>query len=290
VVTRRHTFFEGAVDFASYELLLNHYLDRGISGIIPLGTTGESPTIEDDEAEAIVDATIRVVDGRIPIYIGLGGNSTAKVVKSLKRLERYSFQGLLSVCPYYNRPSESGIRQHFAQIAECTDRKILLYNIPYRTGVNLSNDAVLTLSEIPNIVGIKDSCANLGQSIDLLRRRPSAFSVMTGEDALFYTFLAHRGNGGILAAAHFRPEIFLHIYDRMAANDHHAAHQAWSTVETIVSLFFREPNPAPIKYWLWRQGLIRSPECRLPLATVSAPLAKELDSLGSQHYAQEHSV
>jgi 4-hydroxy-tetrahydrodipicolinate synthase len=272
-------FVAGAVCFKSYERLLNYYLSQGINGIIPLGTTGECPTIEDDEAEAIVELTVSVVDGRVPIYIGVGGNATAKVVKSLRRLEKYAFAGILSVCPYYNRPSDEGMRQHFACVAECTDRKVLVYNIPYRTGVNLSNDAVLALSEIPNVVGIKDSCANLGQSIDLLRRRPSAFSVMTGEDALFYTMLAHGGNGGILAAAHFRPDVFLGIHERMAANDHRAAHAAWSAVETTIPLFFRETNPAPIKHWLWRNGLIQSPECRLPLAKVSSSLAKELDSL-----------
>ena len=274
-------FADGAVDLESYERLLKHYLGHGVHGIIPLGTTGESPTIEDDEAEAIVDTTVRIVDGRVPIYIGVGGNSTAKVLKSLRRLERYPFQGILSVCPYYNRPSEAGIRQHFAHIAAATDRKILIYNIPYRTGVNLSNDTVLALSEVPNVVGIKDSCANLGQSLDLLRRRPTPFSVMTGEDALYYTMLAHRGNGGILASAHFQPEVFLRVYALMTANDHHAAHQAWSTVQNAVQLFFKEPNPAPLKYWLWRQGLIRSAECRLPLAAISTSLARELDLLSA---------
>jgi 4-hydroxy-tetrahydrodipicolinate synthase len=274
-------FVNGSVDFKSYERLLRYYLDENIDGVIPLGATGESATIDDDEAAAIVELTVDVVDGRIPIYVGVGSNSTAKVVKSLKRLEQYSFAGILSVCPYYNRPSEEGIYQHFARVAECTDRNLLIYNIPYRTGVNLSNDAVLALSEIPNIVGIKDSSASMVQSMDLLRRRPAAFSVMTGEDALFYTMLALGGNGGILAAAHFRPAIFLEIYERMAANDHRAARAAWTTVEATVPLFFKEPNPAPIKHWLWRKGLIQSPECRLPLTKVSTSLAKELDAVAT---------
>jgi 4-hydroxy-tetrahydrodipicolinate synthase len=186
-------FVDGAVDIESYSRLLEYYLSRGVHGIIPLGTTGESPTIEDDEVESIVDTTVNIVAGRVPVYVGVGGNSTVKVIKSLQRLERYPFQGILSVCPYYNRPGETGMREHFTRIAAATDRKILIYNIPYRTGVNLSNDTVLALSEVPNIVGIKDSCANLAQSLDLLRRRPATFSVMTGEDALYYTMLAHGG-------------------------------------------------------------------------------------------------
>lgn len=272
-------FMDGAVDFKSYETLLEHYLTQGVSGVIPLGTTGEGPTIEDDEADAIVDITVKVVNGRVPVYVGVGGNFTARVVKSLRRLQRYAFDGILSVCPYYNRPNDAGMQQHFARIAEATDRNILLYNIPYRTGVNLSNDAVLALSEIPNIVGIKDSCAVLSQSLDLLRRRSAAFSVMTGEDACYYTMLANGCNGGILASAHIRPDLFLRVWERLADNDHRAAAAAWSQVERIVPLLFKEPNPAPIKYWLWRKGLIRSAECRLPLAAVSERLAKELDLL-----------
>jgi 4-hydroxy-tetrahydrodipicolinate synthase len=272
-------FWEGAVDLESYERLLNHYLEQGVNGVIPLGTTGESATIEADEADAIVEATVRIATGRARIYIGLGGNSTAKVVKALKRLERHVFEGILSVCPYYNRPSEAGILEHFARIAASTDRKLLIYNIPYRTGVNLSNDAVLSLSETPNIVGIKDSCAILTQSLDLLRRRRTTFSVMTGEDALFYTMLANGADGGILASAHFRPELFVRTYDHMRNNDYQSARIVWSTLEPVIPLLFREPNPAPIKHWLWRRGLIRSPECRLPLSNVSASLANEIDSL-----------
>lgn len=272
-------FSNGAVDLKSLERLLHYYLDKGLSGIMPLGTTGESPTIDDDEVEAIVELTGKVVGNRLPIYVGVGGNSTAKVTKNLRRLERYAFTGILSVCPYYSRPNEEGICRHFEQIANSTDRKIVIYNIPYRTGVNLSNDAVLALSKLPNIVGLKDSCANLAQSSDLLRRKSPSFSVLTGEDAQFYTTLALRGDGGILAAAHFRPEIFVEVFQRVKDNNFHAAYSSWLEIESTVRLLFKEPNPMPIKHWLWRRGLIESPECRLPMTTVSVDLAKELDTL-----------
>ena len=121
----------------------------------------------------------------------------------------------------------------------------------------------------------------MAQSMDLLRRRPAVFSVMTGEDALFYVMLALGGDGGILAAAHYRPDVFLKIYEHMVANDYLAARSAWTTVATRVPLFFKEPNPAPIKYWLWRRGLIQSPECRLPLTTISPSLARELDAVAA---------
>ncbi len=272
-------FLGGEIDYESFERLLGHYLSQGISGVVPLGTTGESPTIEPHEVEAIVDLTLEVVDGRVPVYVGIGGNSTRKVIQLLHRLERYRFTGILSVCPYYNRPSESGICEHFRQIARSTDRKILIYNIPYRTGVNLSNDAVLELAATSGIVGIKDSCASFSQSVDLLRRRPSSFSVLTGEDAMFYSTLALGGDGGILASAHLSTEQFVDVFNRMRANDHQGALSTWQALEPKIRILFKEANPMPIKHWLWKQGLIHSPECRLPLSRISDSLVREIDLL-----------
>jgi 4-hydroxy-tetrahydrodipicolinate synthase len=270
-------FVDGAVDFAGYERLLEHYLDKGVSGVFPLGTTGESPTLDEDEMEAIVDRTVSLVAGRVPVFVGVGGNATRKVLATLKRLERHRFEGIVSVCPYYNRPSQDGMLQHFTRIAQATDREILIYNIPYRTSVNLANDTLLRLAELPNIVGVKDSSGNLAQSLDLLRQRPEGFAVMTGDDASFYTMLAHGADGGILASAHVATEEFVAVHGRMLANDHHAARAGWARLESVVPLLFREANPMPIKHCLWRRGLIASPECRLPLTGISRALADELD-------------
>ena len=213
----------------------------------------------------------------MPVFVGIGSNSAAKTLKLLHRLDRYDFAGIVSVCPYYNRPSQEGLREHFRQIAEATDRQIVIYNIPYRTGVNLANDTLLELAERPNIVGVKDSSGNLAQSVELLRRRPPGFSVMTGEDNYYYTMLAHGGDGGILASAHLDTTAFVSVYERMLANDHRGAWCIWSELATMVPLLFREANPMPIKYCLWRQGLLRSPECRPPLTRVSPELAAELN-------------
>jgi 4-hydroxy-tetrahydrodipicolinate synthase len=270
-------FVDGAVDFAGYERLLEHYLGKGVSGVFPLGTTGESPTLDEDEMEAIVERTVSLVAGRVPVFVGVGGNATRKVLATLKRLERHRFEGIVSVCPYYNRPSQDGMLQHFTRIAQATDREILIYNIPYRTSVNLANDTLLRLAELPNIVGVKDSSGSLAQSLDLLRQRPEGFAVMTGDDASFYTMLAHGADGGILASAHVATEEFVALHARMLANDHHAARAGWSRLESVVPLLFREANPMPIKHCLWRRGLIASPECRLPLTGISRALADELD-------------
>jgi 4-hydroxy-tetrahydrodipicolinate synthase len=272
-------FKDGEVDYAGYERLVDHYVRAGVSGVIPLGTTGESPTIDEAETEVLVEQTVATVAGRVPILIGVGGNDTRKVVKAVKRLQKHAVQGILSVCPYYNRPSQDGMREHFTRVAEATDRPILIYNIPYRTGVNIANETLLALAAIPNIAGVKDSSGNITQSLDLLRQRPAGFAVLTGEDAFFYTMLAHGGDGGILASAHVETATFLSVYERMVANDHQGALKAWSRLEPMVPLLFKEPNPVPIKHCLWRQGLIASSECRLPLTRVSDALAKDLDRL-----------
>jgi len=272
-------FKDGEVDYAGFERLIEHYVRAGVSGVIPLGTTGESPTIDEAETETLVERTVATVAGRVPILIGVGGNDTRKVVKAVKRLQKHAVQGILSVCPYYNRPSQDGMREHFTRVAEATDRPILIYNIPYRTGVNLTNETLLALAAQPNIAGVKDSSGNIAQSLDLLRQRPAGFAVLTGEDAFFYTMLAHGGDGGILASAHVETATFLSVYERMVANDHQGALKAWSRLEPMVPLLFKEPNPVPIKHCLWRQGLIASAECRLPLTRVSDALARELDRL-----------
>ena len=143
--------------------------------------------------------------------------------------------------------------------------------------MNLDNDTLLELAERPNIVGVKDSSGSLVQSLDLLRRRPSGLSVMTGEDNFYYTMLAHGADGGILASAHLATAAFVDIHRHMVDNDHRGALRAWSRVEGLVPLLFREANPMPIKYCLWRQGLLHSPECRLPLTRISHDLTASLD-------------
>jgi 4-hydroxy-tetrahydrodipicolinate synthase len=273
-------FFEGELDLHSHERLVEHYIREGAAGLFPLGTTGESPVLDAAEASALIERTLAIAAGRVPVVVGTGGNATAKAVHELKRLEKHAFDGIVSVCPYYNRPGQDGLYEHFSRIAAATDRPILIYNIPYRTGVNLANDTLLRLAgQHRNIVGVKDSSGSLAQSLDLLHRRPPGFAVLTGEDQFFYTMLAHGADGGILAAAHLATQEFVAVFAAMRANDHHRARLLWSRLEPLVPLLFQEANPMPVKYCLWRQGLLRSAECRLPLTRVSAALANALDDM-----------
>jgi 4-hydroxy-tetrahydrodipicolinate synthase len=275
-------FREGQLDLESYRRLVEHYLARGVAGLFPLGTTGEAPTLDADEQEAVVEATIAAAANRAPVFVGIGGNATRKVIKTIDRLGRLPFRGIVSVCPYYNRPTQDGLLQHFTALSEATDRKILVYNIPYRTSVNLANDTLLRLAERPNIVGVKDSSGSIAQSLELLACKPDGFSVLTGEDALFFTMMCNGADGGILAAAHLATERFVEIARLVESNDHVAARAIWSSLGRLIPRLFREANPMPIKYCLWRQGLIRSPECRLPLSSISDGLVRELDDWMAQ--------
>jgi 4-hydroxy-tetrahydrodipicolinate synthase len=225
------------------------------------------------------------VAGRVPVFVGVGGNATAKVEKALRRLERHAFDGIVSVCPYYNRPSQDGLIAHFHAIAQATGRKVMIYNIPYRTAVNLSNDSLIELAEVENIVGVKDSSGSIAQSLELLARKPQGFSVLTGEDALYFTMMANGAEGGILAASHVMTERFIEVGRRFAANDLAGARAAWAPLAPVVPLLFAEANPMPIKHLLWRQGLIASPECRLPLTRISDALMRRLDAFFSARAA-----
>ncbi len=271
-------FKDGGVDYASYERLVDHYLSFGVDGLFPLGTTGEQPALDADEIDQIVERTVARA-GKTPVFVGVGGNATRKVTKELKRLERHRFAGIVSVCPYYNRPGQDGLIQHFKEIAGATDREVLIYNIPYRTAVNLSNESMLELAEVPNIAGAKDSSGSIAQSLDLLARKPADFAVLTGEDALFFTMMANGAEGGILAASHLMTERFVTVARAFERGDLVAARTAWTPLASLVPLLFAEANPMPIKHCLWRQGLIASPECRLPLTRISDGLARKLDAV-----------
>lgn len=272
-------FKEDKIDYSSYKKLIDYYTEKGIDGFIPLGTTGEIPTLTDYEFEEMIEKTLEYNKDRLPVYIGVGGNYTAKVIKKLKTANSYPINGILSVCPYYNRPGQEGIYQHFKSIAEETDLDIILYNIPYRTGVNIENDTVHRLAQIKNIAGIKDACGDMKQTAALLMEPPKDFSILTGEDILFYLTLTMGGQGGILASAHLHTESFLKIYHKIKDNDLEAAFSVWKQLYPFIPLLFKEPNPAPVKYLLHKKGLIASAEVRLPLTQISDGLKEKLDAL-----------
>jgi 4-hydroxy-tetrahydrodipicolinate synthase len=269
-------FRDGALDEASLRTLLRHYAGLPIDGFILAGTTGESLTLDDDELRRLVEVSAATLDGAKPLVLGLSGSDTRKMLKTLDKVAPWPIAGYLITCPYYTRPSQEGMRRHYEALSDKSTRPILVYNIPYRTGVNLANETLLRLAERANIVGVKDCCADALQSFELIRDKPDGFSVLTGEDALFRTMVAQGADGGILAAAHVQTAGFARVRERLLAGDAAAALDEWRGMIDLVRLLFAEPNPAAIKHWLWLDGLIASPELRLPMTAASPALAARL--------------
>jgi 4-hydroxy-tetrahydrodipicolinate synthase len=283
-------FRNGELDEASLRRMVRHYADLPVDGLVLAATTGEGLTLDPSETERLVRTVRDEIGARnplenpleyplenLPVCLGLSGSNTSALLETLQRTASWPIEGYLISCPYYSRPSQRGLEQHFGALADRAAHPVMLYNIPYRTGVNLGNDAMLRLAAHPNIVGLKDCSADGDQSRELLRRRPHGFAVLTGEDRQYQDALADGADGGILASAHIETESFAQIWKSMAAGEHEAAAARWRSVADLVRLLFAEPSPAPIKYWLWHTGLIDSAEVRLPMTEVSPELAARLD-------------
>jgi 4-hydroxy-tetrahydrodipicolinate synthase len=270
-------FCDGELDEASLRRLARHYAARPVDGLVLAATTGEGLTLTPQETERLVFIVRNEVGQDLALCLGLSGSNTAALLDTLERTADWPIDLYLISCPYYSRPSQHGLERHFGALADRARHPVMLYNIPYRTGVNLGNEAMLRLAGHPNIVGLKDCSADRNQSLDLLARRPHTFAVLTGEDAHYFEALVDGADGGILAAAHVETEIFAEIYKLLAQGAREAAQACWHSVASLARLLFSEPSPAPIKHWLWRSGLIATAEVRLPMTEVSAELATRLD-------------
>lgn len=270
-------FRDGTLDETSLRRMTRHYLGQPIDGLILAATTGEGLTLDDGDTERLVGVVAAELAGRLPAYLGISGSDTRKLGKALAATAAWPVAGYLIACPYYTRPSQEGLYRHFAALASETARPIIVYNIPYRTGVNLANETLLRLAALPNIVGVKDCCADQNQSFDLTRAKPASFAVMTGEDALFYSALTQGAEGGILASAHIDTARFASVRSIFMSGDQQGALRAWRALVDLPRLLFAEPSPSPIKHWLWRARLIDSPEVRLPMTPVSDILAARIE-------------
>jgi 4-hydroxy-tetrahydrodipicolinate synthase len=274
-------FRDGILDENSLRRLLRHYVAQPIDGLILAATSGEGLTLGMAELEWIVAlARAEMAEGKrtIPICLGLSGSDTRKMCHTLDETAAWPIDGYLISSPYYSRPSQRGLLQHFNALADHASWPVVLYNIPYRTAVNLTNDTLLQLAAHPNIVGLKDCGADRAQSIDLLRRRPAGFRVLTGEDALYYEALTDGADGAILLSAHFETATFASVRTLLKEGKPEAARARWESVSDLTRLLFAEPSPAAAKYWLARTGLIECAEVRLPMVEVSDELAARLDA------------
>ena len=272
-------FAGGELDESSLRQLVRHYAALPVDGLVLAATTGESLTLTAAETERLV-FTVRDEVGStqdLPLCLGLSGSNTAALLDTLTRTAAWPIDFYLISCPYYSRPSQRGLQLHFGALADRAAHPVMLYNIPYRTGVNLGNEAMLHLAGHRNIAGLKDCCDDREQSRDLLQRRSDDFAVLTGEDTRYHEALADGADGAILASAHIETESFADVWKLHAAGEHDAALARWRSVADLARLLFSEPSPAPIKHWLMRSGLIESAEVRLPMTEVSTELAARLD-------------
>lgn len=273
-------FRSGELDEASLRRLVRHYAGLPVDGLILAATSGEGMSLsirELDQLVAITRAEVSASHRYIPICLGLSGASTHKMLDALDETADWPIDGYLIASPYYTRPSQRGLLQHFTQLADHASWPLVLYNIPYRTAVGIDNDTLLRLAAHPNIVGLKDCCADREQSIDLLQRRPSGFRVLTGEDVQYHNALIDGADGAILLSAHVETEAFAAMRAMLWEGNQEAAAAQWREIAELTRLLFAEPSPAPAKHWLWRSGLIDSAEVRLPMVEVSTELAAILD-------------
>ena len=273
-------FRDGALDETSLRRLARHYADGPVDGMILAATSGEGMTLGMAELQRVV-AVVRdgIADsGRtLPVCLGLSGASTSNMQDALDETADWPIDGYLIASPYYTRPSQRGLLQHFTALADHAAWPIVLYNIPYRTAVNLDNATLLRLAEHHNIVGLKDCGADRAQSIELLRLRPAGFRILTGEDAQYYEALSDGADGGILLSAHIETASFAAVRRHWREGNRDAALACWESICELTSLLFAEPSPAPAKYWLARSGLIARADVRLPMVDVGAALAARLD-------------
>jgi 4-hydroxy-tetrahydrodipicolinate synthase len=273
-------FRDGAIDELSLRRLVRHYASGPVDGFILAATSGEGLLLAPDELEHLVMAVraeLAELPRILPICLGLAGASTQQLQQMLDLTAVWPIDGYLISSPYYLRPSQRGLFAHFTALADHAAWPIVLYNIPYRSAVNLANETLLRLAEHPNIIGMKDCCAERAQSVEFLRRRPPGFRVLTGEDAHTFEAVGDGADGAILLSAHVETNIFASVLKHLAAGERDAALAQWQRVSELTRLLFAEPSPAPAKYWLARTGLIASDEVRSPIVEIGGELAAQLD-------------
>lgn len=259
---------DGAIDFQSLENLLNFVIDGEVEYVVTLGTTGETPVLSREEKKAIAEFTFKIVDTRIPVVIGIGGNSTAAVIKDLEFLPIHDAAAILSASPYYNKPSQEGIYQHYKAIAAASPKPIILYNVPGRTGSNITAQTTLRLAEVDNIVGIKEASGNMVQCMQILRDKPADFFVTSGDDHLAMPLIACGTDGVISVAANCVPKDFSTMIRAALEEDFLTARVLHNKLLPCFDLLFVENNPAGLKAFLTELGIIEN-YLRLPLVPLS---------------------
>lgn len=274
---------EGRVDYDALARMIDHVIEGGVDYIVALGTTAETPTLYMPERAVIAMFIANHIAGRVPLVMGCGGNSTSEVLDQLREFDLRSADAILSVTPYYNKPSQEGLYQHFKTIAEHSPLPVILYNIPGRSGVNMTAETTLRCArDLKNVVGIKEASGNINQMQHILDKRPDGFLVLSGDDAMTVELMQRGGDGVISVAANAFPRRFMACVNRAKAGDFEAAEHQYAALAEAVEALFEEGNPVGVKCALSEMGLI-GPALRLPLVEGSQSLREKFRRLIAEY-------
>lgn len=267
---------DGNIDFSALTQLVELQIKGGTDFLVVQGTTGESPALSQDEKRKVLDTVLEVNAGRLPVVYGIGGNNTAALAPLFDNLPN-GVDGILSVSPYYNKPIQKGIVAHFKQVASYTDLPIILYNVPGRTGSNMSVETTLELAELPNVVAVKEASGNMEQIMDIIRQRKPGFGVLSGDDNLTMPLIAAGADGVISVVANAFPERFAQMVHASMVGNLELAKEAHYDLFNVTKMFFEEGNPGGVKVALAARGLMQE-TMRLPLHPVSDGLRARIQA------------
>ena len=274
------------IDFSRLEVIIENLIKGGVDYIVALGTTSEAATLSDSERAAVQDVVVETVAGRVPIMLGIGGNNTRSITDTLANTNFDSISGILSVTPYYNKPNQRGLMAHYRAVAETSPVPVVMYNVPGRTGINMTAETALAIAqECPNIIGIKEAGGNMAQVMELLRQRPAGFRVISGDDALTLPMLALGADGVISVMANALPDAMSQMVHLAMKGDVKKAAPLHFRMLPLMNAIFEEGNPTGIKALLEAQGTIGN-VLRLPLVKASKSLSNKLTSLYNEYQNQ----
>jgi len=260
----------GELDLAAYRRLVDWHVTQGTQGIVSMGTTGESATVDPEDHVEVIEAAVQAAAGRVPVIAGAGANSTSEAIELTRHARRVGAVATLQVAPYYNRPTQEGMYRHFRAIAEAVDLPVILYNVPSRTASDVQVDTVVRLAQVPGIAGIKEATGDLNRVTELRRRAPAGFCLLSGNDDSALAFMLMGGHGVISVTANIAPAPMRAMCDAALAADVARARALHEKLFPLHLALFTEPNPIPAKWALARLGKIPA-GIRLPLVPLSPP-------------------
>ena len=261
---------DGRLDLPAMRKLVDHHVQEGTDAIVVVGTTGESPTVDVEEHQLLIKTVVEQVSRRIPVIAGTGANSTSEAIEMTRYAKQAGADAALSVVPYYNKPTQEGLYQHFKAVAEAVDIPVILYNVPGRTVADLANDTALRLAQIPNIIGIKDATGNIDRGCELIARAPEGFAVYSGDDPTACSLILMGAKGNISVVANVAPRLMHEMCEAALKGDVAKARELHFRLHGLHRQLFCEANPIPVKWACHQLGLTPEGGVRLPLTPLSS--------------------